>query len=186
MFSWPRCPLSRVGASGQLYLEIRAPESRWWIVTRLARAMYDLRLRLRRRLLSLGRGHVRGRDAAMIDELHELEATMRRQRLVAYPSTSESDRLALPRMVDIYVTLCRDMLPGYVCTQERFLATVVAASPDLPSDGVRARASRTYPALVRQQHFAVALRTRTHLEGVHWIPELDYRGIDLLVLDHGR
>ena len=121
----------------------------------------------------------------MRDDLDALESSMRQQRLVAYPSTDESDRLPLPRMVDIYVKCCRDLSPEYVCTQDRFLNAVVAACPDLPSDGVRARASRTYPALVRQQHFLTALRTRTSLEGVHWIPDMDYRGIDLLVLDHG-
>ncbi len=118
-----------------------------------------------------------------MDELAVLEAMMAQQRLRGYPSTPESDLLALPRMVDIYLA-CSQKL-GRLPTQERFLGEVVAACPELPEIGVRARASRTYPALVRQQHFAIALRTRTKLEGVHWIPELDYRGVDLLVLHRG-
>jgi hypothetical protein len=118
----------------------------------------------------------------MTDALDRFEDMMRRQQLRSYHSNAESDRLALPRMVDIYVKCCQNLT--YLCTENRFLGAVVAACPELDADLVRARASRTYPALVRQQHFAVALRTRTAIEGVHWIPELDYRGIDLL-LDRG-
>lgn len=120
----------------------------------------------------------------MTDELRELEAMMARQRLRVYPSTADSDLFALPRMVDIYVGCWRDL--GKLPTQDRFLDAVVAACPALSADGVRARASRTYPAFVRQQHFATALKVYTTLEGVHWIPALDYLGVDLLVLDHGH
>jgi len=119
-----------------------------------------------------------------MDELERLESAMRSQRLSMYPRTPESEDLALPGLVSIFLHERQRALSG-LPTQERYLKAVVDAAPGLPELAVRARASRTYPALVRQSHFQTALRTRTKLEGVHWIVGLDMAGVDLLALDHG-
>lgn len=119
-----------------------------------------------------------------MNELERLEDAMRSQRLSMYPRTAESEDLALPGLVSIFLHERQRALSG-LPTQERYLKAVVEAAPGLPELAVRARASRTYPALVRQSHFQVALRTYTTLQGVHWIIGLDMAGVDLLVLDRG-
>ena len=119
-----------------------------------------------------------------MNDLERLESAMLSQRLSMYPRTLDSEQLALPGLVEIFLKERRRALSG-LPTQERYLKAVIDAAPDLPEMSVRARASRTYPALVRQSHFQTALKTYGHFEGVHWIIGLDMAGVDLMVLDRG-
>jgi hypothetical protein len=118
-----------------------------------------------------------------MDALERFEAMMERQTLRMYPRTMDSEQLALPSMARIFQRQLR--ATEGVPTEERFLKAVVEEAPEFPEMSVRARASRAYPAFVRQEHFRVALLTRSGLQGVYWIIDLDMLGVDLLVLDHG-
>lgn len=107
---------------------------------------------------------------------------MREQHLVFYPPVSGSELAALPPMATLFVrTVSRSMLPP---TQEQFAQRVLVEDPSLSADIVRARVSRTYPAFMRQWHLVVQLQVRGRVEAAHWIPDLDYQGVDLLVLHH--
>jgi hypothetical protein len=103
------------------------------------------------------------------------------QHLQFYPRTSESDHLAMPRMVDIFLQLfgLHDEPPS----QRVFVERVQARMGSAVSEAASARASIAYPSLVRQHHVQVMLRSSAVADNVLWIPWLDYRGIDLLVLD---
>lgn len=92
------------------------------------------------------------------------------------------ERAAFPAMVRIFDELSADCLPPL---QDEFCERVAALLPDLPRRAVVARASRTYPSLVRQRHFGYALREQ--FDPVLAGPELDMRGLDFLLLDeHGQ
>ena len=109
---------------------------------------------------------------------------MREQQLVFYPPVAGSDLAALPPMATLFVRAAsRSMLPP---TQEQFAQRVLAEDALLSLDVVRARVSRTYPAFIRQWHLLVQLQVRRRVDAAHWIPDLDYQGVDLLVLHRGH
>jgi hypothetical protein len=114
----------------------------------------------------------------MTDALEQFEEHMAHQRLRFYDGEAQQ----MPPMVSIYMNARGP--GGLPPTQDLFVKLVVARAVD-DEQGTRARAARTYPSLVRQHHFQVALRTRARFDGVHWVPSLDMNGIDLLVLHRG-
>jgi hypothetical protein len=87
-----------------------------------------------------------------------------------------------PAMARIYkATLGPDGMPP---TQEAFAEAVAAELPALAREAVLARACRTYPSLVRQQHFELVLRG--HFRSVITSSDFDLAGIDFVVIDRGR
>lgn len=110
------------------------------------------------------------------------------RRLRSYPlrflrvRDSSVEYAKFPPMAAIYKALIgADGMPP---TQEAFARAVAAEMPSLPLDAVMARALRTYPSLVRQQHFEMVLRENF----AHVIADanLDLVGVDFVVVENGQ
>ena len=84
-------------------------------------------------------------------------------------------------MAAIYWNLARG---GIVPEQGAFAEDVAAQLGQRGNPDVIARAFRAYPALVRQHHFFLVLKE--HFPVVVRSEELDFNGVDLLVVEHGR
>ena len=109
-----------------------------------------------------------------------MEAQLAAMPPLEFPSTREPtvEWTAFPSLCGIYWQLARQ---GRVPTQAEFVEAVWAATARLPRAGVRGRAARTYPSLVRQHHAELLLRERFPV--VVWSEYLDHHGVDLLVVD---
>jgi len=86
-----------------------------------------------------------------------------------------------PNMAAIYWNLARTSI---VPEQDVFVQAVAALLDQGDNPDVLARAARTYPALVRQHHFALVLKE--HFPLVVRSEELDLHGVDILVVEDGR
>lgn len=87
-----------------------------------------------------------------------------------------------PAMIALYWELVRP--DGTPPTQATFAEAVADRLPGLPRPAVVARASRTYPSLVRQHHFELVLREHfLVVVRAHW---LDLSGLDFLLVEDGR
>lgn len=113
----------------------------------------------------------------------EFEQRLASYRLRFYPVRDYTvERALFPPMVGIYKSLVG--LDGMPPTQAVFADAVAAELPDLPREAVLARACRTYPSLVRQQHFELVLRE--HFHTVITSADLDLAGVDFVVIVKGR
>ena len=97
-----------------------------------------------------------------------------------FPKARTSEWERFPSMVGIYRSLARLDVPTQ-CTFAEKVASEMNRCGDL---GVVARASRTYPSLVRQHHFLLVLRE--HFDLVVWDEDTDQCGVDLLVIDQAE
>ncbi len=91
------------------------------------------------------------------------------------------ENAAFPNMAAIYWNLARSCV---VPEQDVFAGAVAALMDQGNNPAVVARASRAYPALVRQHHFYLMLRE--HYPIVVRSEELDLNGVDLLIVEQGR
>jgi len=114
--------------------------------------------------------------------LVEMEAKLALLPLKFLPHRSSYWEMArFPNMAAIYWNLARTTV---VPEQLVFADTVSTMMGQKDNPAVIARASRAYPALVRQHHFFLVLKE--HFPIVVRSEELDLNGVDLLVVDKGR
>ncbi len=117
---------------------------------------------------------------------HQVRLQME-ERLVSLPLRFLPNRsarwefAAFPNMAAIYWNLARTCI---VPEQTVFASAVAALMDQGDNQDVIARASRAYPALVRQHHFCLVLKE--HFPIVIRSEELDLNGVDLLVVDGRR
>ncbi|HEX5415424.1 MAG TPA: hypothetical protein VFZ25_07145 [Chloroflexota bacterium] len=112
-------------------------------------------------------------------QLEERLATL----TLSFPSNRSAtwEYAQFPNMAAIYWNLARTSI---VPEQDVFVQAVAALLDQGDNPDVLARAARTYPALVRQHHFALVLKE--HFPLVVRSEELDLHGVDILVVEDGR
>ena len=97
----------------------------------------------------------------------------------------EVENARFPSLVGIYWSLAASGEPPTPTLFADEVARALAreSGKSLDPAGVRARAARAYPSLVRQQHFEALLRRR--YSATHHSESLDHLGIDIAVVDEG-